>query len=319
MFHFIKMSAVSDVILPKNFDVARITYSTPKQLETGAKSIYISYNEKPLLVQTPDMQAPFGISMWPGERGAPDKYNVDVSFAGRETRPQLQAFFGVLESISERVITDAMDNSQAWFKRRFPSRDVVEALYTPIIKYSKDRETGEVNTQYPPNFKMSLPFRDGQFQFPVYDGSRNLLNLLDIASSDTRGKGSRVSAIVQCSAVWIAASKFGVTWKVRQLRISEPARLTGYAFQRTEEDEIEDEVVETAAVARPPPPALPRDVIAEETQRLLESSDDEGLAAAATEAEAADELDVSSTAAVAAVAPQSRKSTSTVSRKPVTH
>jgi hypothetical protein len=312
-------SATSDIILPKNFAVDRITYSNPKQLETGAKSIYISYNEKQLLVQTPDMTAPFGVSMWPGERGAPDKYNIDVSFTGRESRPQLQSFFDMLEAISERVITDAMENAQSWFKRRFPSRDVVEALYTPIIKYSKDRNTGEINTQYPPNFKMSLPFRDGQFQFPVYDGKRNPLNLLDIATSDTRGKGSRVSAIVQCSAVWIAASKFGVTWKVRQLRISEPARLTGYAFQKTEEEEDDEEGEELEVVAKyvvdpKPTPAvaaaaaIERDVVAEEAEHLLESSDED-----AEKVNECDELDA------VAPTPTRKASSSTVSRKPVTH
>ena len=317
------MSVVSDIVLPKNFTVDRITYGQPKQLENGGKSIFISYNEKPLLVQTPDMNAPFGISMWPGERGAPDKYNVDVSFAGRETRPQLQQFFGMLEAISERVISDAMENAQTWFKRRFPSRDVVEALYTPIIKYSKDRETGEINTQYPPNFKMSLPFRDGQFQFPVYDGKRNTLNLLDIATGDTRGKGSRVSAIVQCSAVWLAGGKFGVTWKVRQLRISEPARLSGYAFQRTEEDEEEDDLFVEPAAAPPngnsSRPA-PRDVIAEEAQRLiLESSDEEKEEASGAGQENEDEegdADVD-LEAPPAVLQQPRKSN--VSRKPATH
>ena len=311
------MAATSDIVLPKNFAVDRITYSNPKQLETGAKSIYISYNEKQLLVQTPDMTAPFGISMWPGERGAPDKYNIDVSFTGRESRPQLQSFFDMLEAISERVITDAMDNAQSWFKRRFPSRDVVEALYTPIIKYSKDRNTGEINSQYPPNFKMSLPFRDGQFQFPVYDGKRNLINLHDIATGDTRGKGSRVSAIVQCSAVWIAASKFGVTWKVRQLRISEPARLTGYAFQKTEEEEEEEELVAKYVVDPKPTPtvaAIERDVVAEvadEAENLLESSDDDGGKDDNVAAPAGDELDV--------VAPKPVRNMSTVSRKPVTH
>ena len=268
------MSAISDIVLPKNFSVERITYGQPKQLENGGKSVYISYNEKQLLVQTPDMAAPFGVSMWPGERGGPDKYNIDLSFGGRETRPALQSFFSMLETISDRVVTDAMEFSQSWFKRRFPSRDVVEALYTPIIRYSKDRETGEINNQYPPNFKMSLPFRDGKFQFPVYDAKRNDIDLMDVINSETRGKGSRVSAIVQCSAVWLAGGKFGITWKVRQLRITEPARLRGYAFQTTDEDNFVEDDAETPPAASNPKKR--NDPVSEEAQKLLASSDEEG-------------------------------------------
>jgi hypothetical protein len=268
--------ASNDIILPKNFDVSRMSYGTVKQLENGGRTVYINYNDKNLLVQTPEMTAPFGVRMWPGERGAPDKYNIDMSFAGRESRPAMQAFFDMLDTISNQVVTDAMTNCNAWFKKKsFPSREVAEALYTPIIRYSKDKETNEITNKYPPNFKMNLPYRDGVFQFPVYDGKRNQINLMDVVNSETRGMGSRVSAIVQCSGVWLSAGKFGVTWKVHQLKITEPQRLSGYAFMPTEEDEEEDDDV-VAPVAAAKKKAVVEDAIAEEASKLLlDSSEDE--------------------------------------------
>lgn len=282
------MAAVSDILLPKNFDVTRMTFGQPKQLENGGKTVYISYNDRNLLVQTPEMSAPFGVSVWPGERGAPDKYNVDMSFSGKESRPPLQTFFSMLEQISDRVITAAMENSQSWFKRReFPSRDVVEALYTPIIRFSKDRDTGEINNQYPPNFKLSLPFREGKFQFPAYDNNRAEVDMLALIASNTRGKGSRVSAIAQCTGVWLAGGKFGVTWKVKQLRIIAPQSLPAFAFQRTEEDgdlvedDVDNEDVPASASVPAPAPTTKKaagtanKAAAGALDRLIASSDEE--------------------------------------------
>ena len=262
------------IMLPKNFVVDRVSYSSPKQLENGGKSIFINYNDKQLLVQTPDMTAPFGVSFWPGERGSPDKYNLDLSFVGREARPALREFETMLDTLCTRVISDAMENSQAWFKRRFPSLDVVEALFTHSVKKSKDRETGEINDKFPPNFKASLPFRDGKFLFPVFDGHRNMIDLMDVVNSETKGKGSRVTAIVQCSAVWIAGGKFGLTWKVKQLKLAEPARLTGYSFQPTDED-VDDLIEDVDVAPSHPTPRRARDVVVEEARELLMHSSDE--------------------------------------------
>lgn len=241
------MSATSDIVLPKNFDVNQLSFAPPKsRAENGSKSVFIAYNGKPLLVQTPEMSAPFGISVWPGERGAPDKYNIDVTFKDRENRPPLDAFYKMLEAISVRVITEAIDNSQQWFKRsKFPSREVVEELFTPMIRMHKDKVTGEVTNQYPPVFKMSLPYREGAFQLQAYNDRREQIDLMNVVQ-DNRGKNARVMAIVQCSAVWIVGTKFGVTWKVRQLRIVESAKLPSFAFQN------DGETDPTRIASRPP-------------------------------------------------------------------
>jgi hypothetical protein len=251
-----------EIILPKDFVISNMSYAQPKQQNNGGKTIYISYSGKQMLMQTPMMPAPFGISVWPSENGGPDKYNIDVSFDNRESKETVQQFYTVLEAIDKQVVKDAMDNSQLWFKKRFPSVDVVEALYTPTIKLSKDKNTGEVTNQYAPKFKMVLPLKDNKFAFPAYDSNRNVIDLFDVIRSEGRGKGSRVQAIVMCSAVWIVGTKFGVTWKVRQLRLSEAARMNPYAFVSTGDDD--DDVVPSEPAKR-----------ATATPLLLEDSDDE--------------------------------------------
>jgi hypothetical protein len=271
-------SSATDVVLPRNFDITRLSYGQPKQQATGAKTIFIGYAGKQFYLQTPEMKAPFGVSVWPSDNGGPDKHSLDMSFEGRELREPLEQFFQAMQAIDKRLVQDAMDNSQAWFKKKYPSVDVVEALYSPTIKYSKDRNTGEINTQYAPTFKMSLPLKDGKFQFPAYGSRREELDLHEVIASG-RSKGARVQAIVQLSAVWIVGNKFGLMWKVRQLKISEPVRLAGYAFQATEEDAPEDELDAadaSDAAVRPRIAAAPAAPAARKaTPNMMPESDEE--------------------------------------------
>jgi hypothetical protein len=279
----------NEVVLPKSFNVNHLSYGPPKQQTTGGKTIFVAYSGQQFHMQTPAMKAPFGVSKWASDNGGPDKYSFDLSFEGREQRESIQAFFDALTAIDKRLVQDAMENSQLWFKKKYPSLDVVEALYSPTVRYSKDRETGEVNTRYAPTFKMSLPFKEArdstkedpkiEFLFPSFGANREQIDLFEAFTSG-RTKSARVTAIVQCSAVWIVGSKFGLMWKVRQLKLEEPVRLTGYAFQATEDDAPEDDEHEAVAVAAPPAraraPAAPSAApTASTATRMMAESDDE--------------------------------------------
>lgn len=260
----------SEVVMPRNFDVRQIGIGQVKQLSTGGKAMYIGYaGQQQFCLQTPSMKAPFGLSMWPSDNGGPDKYSIDLSFDGRESREALQVFYDALQAIDKRMVLDAMENSQSWFKKKYPSVDVVEALYTPTVKFAKDRATGEINTNFEPTFKMSLPFKDGRFQCPAFGSRREEIDLNEVLQSG-RSKGARVQAIVQLCSVWIVGSKFGLTWKVRQLKIEEPVRLTGYAFKATEEDAEVDEVEDAVVVVRR------TNTNANANANMMEESDEEG-------------------------------------------
>jgi hypothetical protein len=224
---------MDSIVLPSDFDVSLITYSEPRVLDNGGKVVYVSFNKKKLIMQTPEMMAPFGLSKWNNEGKANDKYSLDLSFKGRDSREVLNKFYDGLKSFDKKLVEDGLNHCQAWLKKQYKSLDVVEALYTPIVKHAKD-------DKYPPTFKLSLPHNGSQFTCDVYDGNRNLV---DIANMET--KGARVSAIIQCVGIWIAGSKYGCSWKVLQMKITPPSSIKGYAFKELNEkveDEIEDEV-----------------------------------------------------------------------------
>lgn len=280
------------VLLPKDVDVTHIEYGPVRNMESGSRSININYRSSPthshpLVIQTPRMECPFGFSSWSnkGDNGGaqvPEKFSLDVSFRGREARDALRTFEDMLRSFDSRLIDDCFANGEglAWLKKKMPSKEVVVALYRPSCKDSKDPE------RYAPTFKMSLPCRDGKFGFSTFNSRREPINLMDVINSDQRGKGCSVQAIVQCGGVWLAGTNFGVSWKVKQLMITEAPSLNVFAFKTTEEDDDEDFTVEDetkdAAAASAAAAAPTRKEVgggsgggAAAGQMMLQSSDDE--------------------------------------------
>ena len=40
----------------------------------------------------------------------------------------------------EKIIDGGSENSVSWFKKKTDSREVIEALFNPVLKVSKDKE-----------------------------------------------------------------------------------------------------------------------------------------------------------------------------------
>jgi len=279
-----KTYKMDSIVLPSDFDVSNISYSEPRVLDNGGKVIYVSYNKKKLIVQTPEMVAPFGLSKWNNEGKGNDKYSLDLSFKGKESREMLSKFFDGFRALDKKLVEDGLKNCQTWLKKTYKSVDVVEALYTPIIKFAKDKN-GDINDKYPPTFKMTVPHNGTQFMCDVYDGNRCAA---DLANMET--KGSRVSAIVQCVGIWIAGTKFGCSWKVIQMKVTPPSTIKGYAFKELN-DKIEDEIEEDEDVEEGDPKEIMEHAPTQtQTQNDDENDDDDDAEAAVIESD--DELDV---------------------------
>lgn len=219
------MSSADLITLPKDVDVSKITYAAPKTLDNGGKMIYMNYKGKPFIMQIPILDAPYGVTRWASDRGF-DKINLDLSF-GNNTE-----FKSIIDSIDNKLIDDGLANAQTWFKKKLATREVVEALYSPLVKHSKDKDTGEISNKYPPTMRFQIPQKAGKVACEVYDGK---CEKIDLDKIDT--KRAKVTAIVQCSGIWIAGGKYGCTFKVLQMKIVPSSNIfKEYAFIDDEDD-----------------------------------------------------------------------------------
>ena len=222
--------AAQMISLPSDVDVSKITFASPKNLDTGGKMIPVYHDGKPFIVQTPAMVSPYGMSKWPGDRGV-DKYNLDLTLNPND--PQVAQFFELLKSIDEKLIEEGVANSLNWFKKK-QGKEIIEALYSPLVRYSKDKETGEISNKYHPIFRLNVPYRDGKFACEAYNNKREQI---DLAATIDKFKQANVQAIVQCSGIWIAGGKFGCNFKILQMKInSTKSSIKEYAFIDDEDD-----------------------------------------------------------------------------------
>jgi hypothetical protein len=273
---------MSNVVYPSTFDSKRITISALRSLQSGAKSAYLNYGGERLVMQSAvSMSVPFGLNC--ADKFGPPTYSVELSFRGHEQRPEIKQFMETMNALDEFMVMEGVKNSKSWFKADL-SRDVVKAFYTPLVKYSKDKEGNTLS--YPPNIKLKLPKNNGEFEAKFYDV--NGTPYKGVPVEDLLVKGVQVTAIMECTGVWFAGSKYGLTWKAKQIAIHKlPERIGDFAFKglgsapaaEEDEDEVDDEV---AFKAKPsvlaavlPTASKPQAAVAATASASATASDDE--------------------------------------------
>ena len=223
---------MENIIPFTDFSAAAVEVSKLRTLENNGKMVYLSYKGKPIVLQTPEMIAPYGLSKWDNDGKIPSKYTLDLSFKGMDSRDMLKKFYDAMEEFDKSMLNSGFERSEEWFKKKHPS-SVIEALYTCVVRRSKD-------DKYPPTFKMTVPYDANSmdptggvcFTTKVFDKvSKNKLDL-----NIVNLKQARVTAIVQCTGIWIAGGKFGTTWKALQLRVEQTSKIPEYAFRDIEGD-----------------------------------------------------------------------------------
>lgn len=232
---------MDSILMSKDFKINNIVFDDKiKSLDTGAKMKMVSYNRNPIIIQTPECYLPYGINNNNMDDETVFRYTMDVSFKDKESRPGLMKFFKVIESFDQLIIEQAFKNHKDWFKKSFPSKEVVEALYTPMIKYAKDKETGEITDAYPPTFKFKIPYSNEKLQVEFFDYQAAPMDGLELVKMNT--KGAKAISIIKCNGLWFAGGKFGVSWKAIQVQISPKINtVNGCAIQFVSEDSLNNE------------------------------------------------------------------------------
>jgi hypothetical protein len=221
-------------IQPIQFNAAKLTARPVKVLDNGAKAVSIDYDGRGIwMVQTPSTTLPYGLNVFDKD-GKNPKHSVDISFRGAEDDPKIKSYYEMAEAIDARMMELAMVNSQAWFKLANPSKEVIKAFYTPMVKVPLDKDGNP--KPYPPTMKVALKQKDGIFTTEFYDPTKKRYEGVPIEELLVRN--TKMRAIIRCTGVWIAGSKFGLSWKAEQVCIdSLPEQLRGFGFTDDNENE----------------------------------------------------------------------------------
>ena len=249
---------MSSIVSPSSFSASNVNITPLKMMESGGKQAYLNYEKGPLVMQVGSLETPFGLSVFDKVPGAAPKYTVEMNLRGYDdptNNPKVAAIYNALNSLDEYLIDQGVKNSRAWFKADL-NRDMVKMFYTPTMRFAKDAE-GNLKP-YPPTLKIQLRQRDGKFETKVYDDKKRSLD--DVPLEDVLVKRAFLTALIQCTGVWFAGGKFGLSWKALQIRADKiPDSIRGFAF-------LDDGDVPAVSVgggsaqkpaAKAPPPAPP--------------------------------------------------------------
>ena len=205
-------------------------------------SLFYKYGDSSsssLTTQVGSLSLPYGMNVF--DKAGPVKYSMDLSLRGYDENPKVKAIYDAFMALDNWMIDQGVKNSKAWFKSDL-TRDVVKAFYTPMVKVAKDAEGNP--KPYPPTFKINLKKVNDQFDVKVYDDQAQPYE--GVPLEDLLVKGAQVTTLIQCTSVWFAGSKFGLSWKAKQIRMDKvPESIRGYAF--IDDDEVPARSSKTAA------------------------------------------------------------------------
>ena len=219
-----------------NFNANLMTFSTPKPSGSGGKSVGIYFDKSIFRVSLPEM-IQWGAADFKDEKTGKgnDKFEFTLQFPteGYKNDETTVALANMM-ALEAKLLEAGQQNSKHWFGKAYTA-EVLSALWSPMLKYPKNKSTGEPDLSAAPGLRVKLPKWEGQWKSEIYnedteklfpDPSNELLTPVDFLP-----KSVKATCLLQCGGLWFANGKFGVTWKLIQAVVPKPkASLMGTCF-----------------------------------------------------------------------------------------
>ena len=247
----------SEMVIPgASFNpLTDMKYTKPKVNSVGGRSVgIINSKTSTVLNLSSPLMLTWGVQEFTDDKTGKVSYDLALQFPneGFET-PATKKFITNMATFEKKIKEDAILNSKEWFSKPKMTADAVDALWTPVLKYPKNKETLEADMSRAPTLKVKLPFWDGQWKelelydvdmMPVFPDTSNPA----LSPKDLIAKGSHIAVSIQCGGIWFANGKFGVTWKLFQAIVKPKMTLKGKCHIKLDEEEktkIVAQVVQT--------------------------------------------------------------------------
>ena len=202
-----------------NFTMSMINFGKPKvNPKTQAKNIplFNGVERCNLKISSPMLMC-WGAEGKDFEGNGNIKYSMSLSIpTGEYATPETDSFLTNMRALESATKKEAIKNSMAWFGK--PSSkmtdEVIDAIWSPMLKYKKDPATGEPDYTASPSLNVKIPFWEGKFSddIELYDIDGNLLFPGSKSIPELIPKGTEVSVIMQSGGIYLAGGKFGISW-----------------------------------------------------------------------------------------------------------
>ena len=224
---------MAQILSGVEFDAASdLTFTKAKINANGRKQVGIlnTKSKKGVYLSTPLMLT-WGVNEFVDDKTGTKSYDMALQFPNDEyNNPECVAFLKNMQTLEQRIKNDAITNCKDWLNKTKTSADAVDALWTPMLRYPKDKETGDFDYSRAPTLKVKINFWEGEYKnTEIYDDNQVALfpNDNGIVPLELITKGSHVATILSCGGIWVANGKFGVTWRLFQAVVKPRVTLAG--------------------------------------------------------------------------------------------
>lgn len=217
-------------------------YVKAKINKSGGKSVGIlnAKTNKALYLTTPLMLT-WGVNENDFDGTGKKSYDMSLQFPKEEYEtPETKKFLDAMVEFQDKLKADAVENSKEWLAKGKITPEVVDALFSPMLRYPKDPNTGEPDLTRAPTLRIKLDYWDNAFNCEIYDMEHKPLFPTadgDVGPMDLIPKATNVALVIRCGGLWFANGKFGCTWRLMQALVKPKENLKGRCFIKLSDDD----------------------------------------------------------------------------------
>lgn len=198
-------------------DSSKLTIK-PLSMETKNKIIYIKYNSQSLLIKTPIMTCPLGMT------NIHNNYYLDLLFD--DDNFEIFSFYRWIIDFESKI------------------KELISELNPNL---TKDNFVSCLKDNYVSTNKMrtKIDCRNNKFSLDIYSNHEDeqLINKL---------KEAKLYCLLKCQPIWQMNNKWGYSWRVQKIFVKKVSSLNTYAFIDNKEDkniiEIEQDLNDSADI-----------------------------------------------------------------------
>ncbi len=212
------------------FDNSKLELS-PLKDNQGKKSVYINYKYtdkdetgKKLRFKLNGIHIPFGISGWDAtaNKGSePNEKTNDTLNISLENKELYEILSGINEVAQQHILKSANDKLIKRPKSKegkpFTIEDIIDS-FSNSIKVSPPKD----GKNYNPYLQTKLYKQNGEYSgIDVYDTKiKNKKHILTVENqSSLIPKRSKCNCILECYKMWFINGRFGISWKISQIKV----------------------------------------------------------------------------------------------------
>lgn len=210
----------STIIPCSELNIKDLKFYAPKATQGGGKNVGIMHTRTHtgLRMSLPIMFT-FGASDYQGNQ----QFSFSLQFPDTKDEsvsPEYSECLNRLVEFETNLKQKVLEYSKDWLGKQLKNIEMVDMIWTPMLKYPKNSESKEPDYTRAPTLSVKLPCWEGKWSSEVYDENRVKLfpNPEDpeITPLQFITRGNNMATIVQCGGLWIVGGKMGVTWKLVQ-------------------------------------------------------------------------------------------------------